>query len=331
MLFERIRGHGEVLRRFEKSVLSKEFEGIYLFTGPASVGKFTVARQLSRYLLCTGLVDDTCRCESCRLLPHVPDYYEVSKGDDSINIAEIDGFIEFMSLVPYRSRVRVAIIDNAHNLNHSAASSLLKTLEQLKDNCVVILVTHMTELLFPTIVSRCYTVEFGPLHTEDIVEILRAKGHDTQKLEDMKKMIPYMTNNVLVNFGKYSEYCKKTPQFLKDVLTMKEDDLVSFIKDIDDQQELPFFVETMIIGLCDILKLRYDSPDVVLNLKHLDFMEDLTAQWKEDLCVLVLEKLKSVQGQMNRNLNLKLGQLVFPIFNWLYYFMQKEKITSVDK
>jgi DNA polymerase-3 subunit delta' len=331
MLFEKIKGHGEVLHRFEKSVLSKEFEGIYLFTGPASVGKLMIARQLAKYLLCTGLVDDTCRCESCRLFPHVPDYYEVAKGDESINISEVDGFIDFVSLVPYRSRLRVAIIDNAHNLNHTAASSLLKTLEDLKSNCAVIFVTSQPEQLFPTIVSRCYPVEFGPLQTEHIVEILKSKGHATDKLEDMRKMIPYMTNNVLVNFAKYAAYCKSTPQFLKDVLTMKEDELLSYIKDIEEQHELPFFLETLIIGVNDILKLRYDSPDVVLNLKHLDFLEELTVSWKEEICILVLEKLRSVQNQMNHNINLKLEQFVRPVFCWLYYFLQKEKLSSEPK
>jgi len=331
MLFERIKGHGEILRKFEKSIRSNEIEGVYLFTGTCSIGKLTVARQFAKYLLCTGLIEDTCRCESCRLLPQVPDYFEISKGDENILVSDVDALIEFLSLVPYRSRLRVAIIDNAHNLNTTASNNLLKTLEDLKSNCLVILVTSQPAELLPTIVSRCYEVEFNPLKTAEIVEILKSKGHDSVRLSELEKMIPYMTGNILVDFARYVEYAKYVPQFAKNLFTMKEDDLITAIKEIDEKQELPFFIEILIIFLNDMLKIRYDSPDVVYNLKKIDSVEELSVKWKEDLCILTLDKLRSVRTNMKRNINLKYGQFVLPVFLWLHYFIQKEKATVDTK
>lgn len=326
MLFEHIKGHGQVLSRFRKNIESDEFEGAYLFTGPCSVGKLMIARQLAKYLLCTGLVDDTCRCENCRLYPQVPDYFEISKGDENILVSDVDGLIEFLSLVPFRSRLRVAVVDNAHNLNITASNNLLKTLEELKSNCLVILITNHPESMISTVVSRCYGVEFGPLHTDEIVEVLKSKGHDSARLVDMEKMISYLTGNLLVDFSRYVEYVRSVPQFGKNIFTMKEDELISFIKEIDEKQELQFFIEILIIFLNDILKIRYDSPDVVYNLKKLDAVEEISTQWKEDLCVLTLDKLHGVSTHMKRGINLKQGQLVLPVFLWLYYFIKKEKI-----
>jgi DNA polymerase III subunit delta' len=331
MLFSRVKGHGEILSGFEKSVGSHSFEGVYLFTGPCSVGKLTIARQLSKYLLCTGLVDDTCRCESCRLHPHVPDYFEISKNDENILVSDVEALIEFVSLVPYRSDLRVAIIDNAHNINPTASNNLLKTLEDLKSNCLVILVTSYPERLLPTLVSRCYEVSFGPLKTEDIIAILKSKGHDTGKLSGVEKMIPYMTGNVLVDFGKYVEYVRFVPQFVRDVLSMKEDDISDTIKGIDEKQELQFFVETLIIYLNDIMKFRGGSLDAVLNVSKLDDIEKVSTEWKEDLCIFMLDKLKNVHGNMKKNLNLKQGQYVLPVFLWLHYFLQKEKASRESK
>jgi len=321
MLFEKIKGHRGVLSKFERDL--KTLEGVYLFMGPGSVGKLTVARQLAKYLLCTGLVDDTCRCESCRLLPQVPDYLEIAKGDDNILVSDVDTLIEFVSLVPYKSRLRVAIIDNVHNLNTTASNNLLKTLEDLKSNCLVILVTNQPEHLIHTLVSRCYQVSFESLKTDEVMEILKSKGHDSARLADVEKMVPYLSGNLLVNFTKYMEYVKYVPQFVGGLFSMKEDDLIVTLKDIDDKQDMQYFVEIFIIYVNDLLKLRYDSPDVVHNLKKLDDVEDQSALWKEDICVMVLDKLRSAQACMRRNVNLKYGQYVLPVFLWLHYFIQK--------
>jgi replication-associated recombination protein RarA len=325
-MFDKIKGHRSILSQLEKEI--GDIEGVYLFTGPGSVGKLTVARQLAKYLLCMGLVDDTCRCESCRLLPNVPDYLEISKGDETIVMSDVDSIIEFVSLVPYKSRLRVVVIDNVHNLNTTASNNLLKTLEDLKSNCLVILVTNQSERVIPTLVSRCYRVEFGPLKTDEIIEILKSKGHDAAKLADVEKMIPYMTGNLLVDFVKYMEYVKYVPQFAKSLLSMKEDDLIVAIKEIDEKQDMQYFVEIFIIYLNDILKIRYDSPDVVYNLKKIDAIENLSGQWKQDLCVMALDKLHAAHANMRRGVNLKHGQYILPVFLWMHYFLHKQVVNA---
>jgi DNA polymerase-3 subunit delta' len=331
MLFSHIKGHGEIVSSFRKNLSTKDFEGTYVFSGPSSVGKLMTARHLAKYLLCTGLVDDTCRCENCRLFPQVPDYFEINKGDENILVSDLDDFVEFLSLVPYRSRFRVAVIDNAHNISIETSNRLLKTLEDLKSNCLVILVTNRPDLLAKTVLSRCYEVEFGSLQTEDILSILKAKGHDAGKLAHIEKMIPYLTGNVLVDFVRYTDYVKYVPQFMKNILTIKEDDLVSLIKEIDEKHELLFFIEILVIFLNDILKIRYDSPDVVFNVKDVEAVDKIAVLWKEDLCVLTLDKLRTVHTIMAKNINMEHSQLVLPVFLWLYYFIQKEKSACANK
>src|SRR5262249_17290611 len=53
---------------------------------------------------------------------------------------------------------RVIIINRAHCMNHNAANSLLKTLEEPSQNTLFILLSHHAERLQPTIISRCQKV-----------------------------------------------------------------------------------------------------------------------------------------------------------------------------
>lgn len=323
MLFGKVRGQGEVLSDLKKSIVSGDFEGAYLFSGPPSVGKFTVAKYLARYLICTGLMDDTCRCESCRLYPAVPDYLEISKNGESINVADIDVLKKFISLVPYRAKHRVCVIDDAHNLNPTTTNELLKILEDLQDNCIIILVSGQPERISPILVSRCYRVEFGRLGSEDIKEILKSQGYETGKVEELSKAMPYLSGNILRDFSKYSDQLKVTLDFLRNFEGNKEDDTIALLKDLDGKQDLEYFVEMLTVYLNDLIKVRYDSPDVVFNVKKLDQLMDLTGVWKEDLCVMLLEKLRAVHQNMDRSINLKLIQYIIPVFCWVHYYMKK--------
>jgi len=323
MLFGKVRGHGKVLPDLAKSILGNDLEGAYLFSGPPSVGKFTVAKHLARYLICTGLIDDTCRCEDCRLYPAVPDYLEISKNGESINVADVDILKEFITLVPYRAKHRVCVIDDAHNLNPTTTNELLKILEDLHENCIIILVSGQPEKISPVLVSRCYRVEFGCLNPGDIMEILKSQGHETGKVEELSRAVPYLSGNILRDFSRYADQLKVAYDFLRDFRGKKEDDTIAILKDMDGKQELEYFIEILIVYLNDLLKVRYDSPDVVSNVKKLDQLMELTGVWKEDLCVMFLEKLRVVHQDMNRNVNLKRIQYVIPVFCWMHHYINK--------
>lgn len=331
MQFEKIKGHEEILSKFRKNIEENKFQGSYLFTGPTSVGKFTIARQLSKYLLCTGLKDDTCRCESCRIFPQTPDYLEISEGDKTITVSKVEELDSFLSLVPYRSPCRIVVIDNADNLNSSSTNRLLKLIEDYYEKNIIILVTNQPDRISPILLSRLYTEEFGPLVAEDMSEILKGLGHSYEALESFKKCLPYFTQDLFRNFSIYSSHIKTVPKFLSDFRDMSEDDVLIMLKDLDEKGELIIFTEVLIVYLNDILKIRYDSPDVVSVVKEIDRLEELTDFWKEDLCVKFLEKLRGALIEINKNLNLKPLQYIVVAFCWMYYFSRKSDDTSIKK
>jgi DNA polymerase III subunit delta' len=324
MVFSKIKGHVEALSRISKEIHNRNFEGVFLFNGPVAVGKYTVARAIGRYLTCDGLKDDTCRCENCRLFPNVPDYLELYKGAAGmITVGDIEPIDDFLSLVAYRGRYRVIVIDNAHNMNNASASRLLKTMEEIPKNCVIILVSDSPDKIPQPVLSRCYQFDFSALSSEDTKDILRGLGHDTSQIGDISRMIPYLSESVLANFNRYSEYVRYIPSFLKDISTMSEDDIIAVVKDIDHKEDIQVFMDVLLVFINDIFKIRYDSPDVVCNVKKIDYLEGLTDVWKDDICMFMIDRIRKAQEDIRKKINLKPGQLFLPSIMWLYYFLHK--------
>lgn len=328
MLFNKIKGHAQALSRITQEIQNKNFEGVFLFTGPVAVGKFTIARLIGKYLTCSGLQDDNCRCENCRLFPDSPDYLEISKNDKMIVIGDVEPISSFFYLKAFRGESRVVVIDNAHQMNNASSNRLLKIMEELPPKCALILVTDTPNKLLAPIISRCYRVDFSPLSSEEILEILRSLGNKANQIGDVGRMIPYLSESILVNYPRYEKYIEYLPNFLRDIMTMGEDDLIALIKDIDNSGDINIFLDVFLIFVNDLFKIRYDSPDVVSNIRKIDELEELTEFWKDEICILMMDKIRRTQEGIKKRINLKPGQLFLPCILWLYYFLQKNKKTT---
>jgi len=72
-----------------------------------------------------------------------------------ISVERIRQLIEFFHLKSHQSGAKVAIINPAHAMSHSAANSLLKTLEEPPAGSLLILITDVSARLPATVTSRC--------------------------------------------------------------------------------------------------------------------------------------------------------------------------------
>jgi DNA polymerase III subunit delta' len=325
MLFSKIKGHSNNILNLSNQILNKNFEGVFLFSGPSAIGKYTIAKEIGRYLSCTGLEDDTCRCENCRLFPNVPDYFEINKKEKMITVEDIKPLSDFISLVAYRGRYRVAVINNADNMNLTVGNKLLKILEEIPPKCVIILVTNSPEKLLPTIVSRCYLVPFKSLNSEDLKEILKKLGYPSNSITEVDRMIPFFTHGVLGNFSRYLECANLSKDLLKDISKKSEDDIISLIRDINEKGDLEIFLEIFLIFINDLMKIRYESPDVICNVRHVDYLEECLNIWSADLCIFMIDALRKINNNLKRKINLKVEQLFLPSMMWAYYFINKGK------
>lgn len=139
-----------------------------LISGQAGLGKLDFARTFSQLLLCDSPQADgvACgHCQGCHLFTvgNHPDFRQVDleEGSSQIKIDQIRSINNFMSLSRQYSHYKIVVIPAAETMNHNAANSLLKTLEEPPGWSLIILVTSRPALLTATIRSRCQKLEFN--------------------------------------------------------------------------------------------------------------------------------------------------------------------------
>jgi len=160
-------------------------------TGPAGVGKTTLALDLAAGLLCIAPepADRPCRdCRGCRLVDHGShaDLHRLAPAGagNQIRIGARDEpepgtvrrLISDLALLPVEGGARVALIERADRMNEDAQSALLKTLEEPPSGVTIILCADREDQLLPTVRSRCVRLRMGPVATREIETILADAG-----------------------------------------------------------------------------------------------------------------------------------------------------------
>jgi len=176
MSFKNIQGQDKPIQRLQGLISRKQLVGSYLFIGPEGIGKKMSAIASAKALNCQKETVEACNtCASCLKIDKSghPDMHLIEAGSDLIKIEYIRQFQRDISLRPYEGRVKVFIIDNAHNLTAEAANALLKVLEEPPKDSLIILISAKPALLFKTIISRCQIIKFHILERATLEEILR--------------------------------------------------------------------------------------------------------------------------------------------------------------
>ena len=177
--FTDVRGH-ERAREFLRAALAHDrLPHALLFAGADGIGKRSLALAFVARLQCEHDGADACgACASCRQIAAAshPDVQliSVTAGKKEIGIDRVRDLKRFMQLQPMRDKAKVAIIDEAHLLTISAQNALLKVLEEPPPRSLLLLVSSNPEALLATVRSRCQRLQFAPLSTETVVEILAA-------------------------------------------------------------------------------------------------------------------------------------------------------------
>jgi len=153
-----------------------------LFAGPAGVGKYPAALWWARLLKCEHRAKCDPSCSDCRRIG-AGTHADVSvlapeALGKAIKIEDVRDLIRMMSLKCVGRGPRVAIVREAHELTHEAQSALLKLLEEPPGSAVIVLVTENPAGLLQTVRSRCQTLRFGAVATDDIAGLLVTQGRE---------------------------------------------------------------------------------------------------------------------------------------------------------
>lgn len=149
-----VRGQEHVVGVLEKAVQNGKLAHAYLFSGGRGTGKTSVARILAK-----------------RLDVSEKDIYEIDAASNR-GIDDIRQLREGVYAMPFESKYKFYIIDEAHMLTREAWNAFLKTLEEPPAHAIFVLATTDRDKVPDTIQSRCEIYSFRQPSRDVLAEIV---------------------------------------------------------------------------------------------------------------------------------------------------------------
>ena len=182
-------GHEDAERTLRSAYFSNRLPHAWLINGIKGVGKATLAYRFARFVLTGGGGMDP--RDDLYVPPAHPVFKRVAARShaDLLTIARArdeDGkpmrseivaedaraMGPFLHMTAAEGGWRVAVIDNADEMNPHAANAVLKILEEPSARSLILLVSHSPGRLLPTIRSRCRRLALRPLPEDTITQLL---------------------------------------------------------------------------------------------------------------------------------------------------------------
>lgn len=175
-------GHEWAVQLLKGQIASGRLRHAYLFTGPAGVGRRTLALRLAQALNCPNPPAPGEFCGACRACRGFADMQhadllllERQEGDREIKVSALRELSRSLSRTPLEARVQVALLLSFQEASEEAANALLKTLEEPNPSVLLCLTAPDADSLPATVVSRCELLRLRPLSNEQLANALQAR------------------------------------------------------------------------------------------------------------------------------------------------------------
>lgn len=256
--FGNILGNTPVLDKLDALLLEKKLEGVYLFSGPRSIGKNTVARSCARFHICRGTVDSSCSCSSCVSAEGANrDLLTVSPNrNGNILLGSLENLENLLGRETSSYPRKAVVIDDCDLLTGQLADRLLKSLESVGPGDLVILVSSDASRVSPTIRSRALEIRFRDLSVADYMLVCKRAGYSGDSLEDLVRSRRSLSLGILGNITRYSMAREKAPRLLSYMHKVQPAKVSGMIRSLPEDKDSLALIEILSQTLSDLLTRR---------------------------------------------------------------------------
>ena len=220
--------HDQALVKLQQMIDQNHLPHALLITGNEKIGKFEFMQQLVGVLLNDDAVirkDNILQELDHPVLirrSNYPNMIYCRSGEinentknrsNEIRINQVRAFCEALNKTA--DQLQIGVIFYGDQMTVSAANSLLKTLEEPRENTLIIILAHNIQNLPATVISRCQNIHIAPSYSEPTQAWLKAQLSDTQNADfDIKQLlesthgVPFKVLSELTEGGfiAYQEY-----------------------------------------------------------------------------------------------------------------------------
>ena len=277
-------GHQQIIEQLQRTVTSERIAGAYLFVGPAGVGKETVAHYFARLIFCQQKAEPlgspsvpgkepVCgTCLACRKIDsgNHPDLQFIRPEGSLLKIGQIRELQRQVIYEPLEASRKIYILTDVDRMNPEAENCLLKTLEEPPAASVLILLTSNVQALLPTTRSRCQILQFHPMPTQELAEILMDRFLVTpEQATAVAIATGGSIGKALTQLEKGDPLTEKVPEILR------ETDRLAAFRLAEDFKNDPETLGELVTWYRDLLFLQQGAPKELIT--HIYSLEELRA------------------------------------------------------
>lgn len=182
-------GHEWAAEMLRQHIASGRLRHAYLFTGPRGVGRRTLALRFAQAVNCLNPPEPGVPCGECRSCQQINRMQQAdltivqSEAEgESLKVDQVRELQHALSLAPYESAYRVALLMRFDEATDGAQNALLKTLEEPNPKVLLLVTADDPDNLLPTITSRCELLRLRPMPLDELEqELIRQKGIEPDK------------------------------------------------------------------------------------------------------------------------------------------------------
>ena len=309
-------GHDWAVQMLQQHVAHQTLRHAYLLTGPAGVGRRTLALRLTQALNCPSPVAPGVPCRNCRVCKQIEAgqnidlmVIQAEAEGGTLKVEQIREVQKFLSLKPYQSPYKTIIFLRFQEANANAQNALLKTLEEAPSYALLLLTADNAEQLLPTIVSRCEILRLRPLMVDAVNEFLLSRGLDA----DQSRLLAHLSGGRpgyalrLAADKKALDFRMEKLDDLKRLLSAKRRERFNYAEKLAKDKEQ--FRQTLLIWLSywrDVLLKTSGAQAALINTDRTDEIESLAWQVDLPLARRVAEGLEKSIERLEKNVNARL-------------------------